>query len=238
MSQLVFIENGNAVTDSLTIAEVFGKEHDKVMRDIVTQINKLIEAGELDFSTANFVGSTYISRGKNYEKFNLSEDAFTLIAMSYTTVEAMKFKVKFIQEFKRMRETIKTVSTPSYMIDDPISRAQKWIQELKEKQAVEQQLQLAAPMIEKYQQFLNSDGLMDMKNVAKIVGWGRNNLFSFLREEKVFMKDNTPYQTYMNREYFKLKAKPTPVGCKQVTLVTPKGADYIAGLVNKMNQCS
>jgi Rha family phage regulatory protein len=104
MNELVFIENGQAVTDSLTVAEVFGKEHDKVIRDIHVQLKKLDEAKEIEFSTANFVGSTYMSRGKNYVKFDLTEEAFTLVAMSYVTPEAMKFKVRFIQEFKRMRE--------------------------------------------------------------------------------------------------------------------------------------
>ena len=47
------------------------------------------------------------------------------------------------------------------------------------------------------------------------------------------MKDNQPYQTYVNRGYFKVIARTTPVGNKPVTLVTPKGADYIANLINK-----
>lgn len=106
MNQLVFIENNKPVTDSLTIAEVFGKDYDKVIRDIHVQIYKLKEANERQFSTANFVDSTYISRGKAYAKFELTEDAFTLVAMSYTTPDAMKMKVKFIQEFKKMREQL------------------------------------------------------------------------------------------------------------------------------------
>ncbi|MDT2173152.1 phage antirepressor protein, partial [Paenibacillus larvae] len=32
MNQLVFIENGKTVTDSLTVAEVFGKRHADVLR--------------------------------------------------------------------------------------------------------------------------------------------------------------------------------------------------------------
>lgn len=106
MNELVFIEGGQAVTDSLTVAQVFRKDHDKVVRDIGVQIAKLEEAGEEEFSTANFGGSTYTSRGRQYVKWSLSEDAFTLIAMSYVTPEAMKFKVKFIQEFKRIKEEL------------------------------------------------------------------------------------------------------------------------------------
>nr|WP_250622204.1 Rha family transcriptional regulator [Bacillus subtilis] len=34
MNQLVFIEGDQVVTDSLTVAEVFGKRHDTVLRDI------------------------------------------------------------------------------------------------------------------------------------------------------------------------------------------------------------
>ena len=40
-NQLVFIKENNAVTDSLTIAEMFGKNHDNVLRDIRTQMENL-----------------------------------------------------------------------------------------------------------------------------------------------------------------------------------------------------
>ena len=40
MTQLVFINNNRAVTDSLTISKMFDKEHKHVLRDIETQIEK------------------------------------------------------------------------------------------------------------------------------------------------------------------------------------------------------
>lgn len=107
MENLVIIKNGQAVTDSLTVAEVFGKRHDSVMRDIRNQIEKLAEANELEFTLHNFVEREYQSgRNNSYIKFDLTEDAFALVVMAYTTPEAMKFKVKFLQEFKRMKEEI------------------------------------------------------------------------------------------------------------------------------------
>lgn len=102
MGQLVFIDKGQVVTDSLTIAEMFGKRHDHVLRDIKNQIEL---AGE-EFSSPNFGESTYEVRGKKYPKFNLTEEAFTLVVFSYNTKEAVQTKIKFIQEFKRMREYI------------------------------------------------------------------------------------------------------------------------------------
>ncbi|MCL6615779.1 MAG: Rha family transcriptional regulator [Anoxybacillus ayderensis] len=68
------------------------------MRDIEVQIEKLKEAGEHEFSLLNFGESTYTNeRGREYKRFLLTEEAFTLVAMSYTTPEAMKMKVRFIE---------------------------------------------------------------------------------------------------------------------------------------------
>lgn len=112
MEQLVFIENNQPVTDSLTISEVFNKRHSDVIRDIEVQIEKLNDAGEQEFGKRNFALSNYQSGTREYKKYNLSEDAFTLVAMSYVTPEAMKMKVKFIHEFKRMREYIQNKVVP------------------------------------------------------------------------------------------------------------------------------
>ncbi len=102
MKSLVFIENNEVVTDSLTIAEMFGKEHKNVLRDIQIQIEYSGDA----FSQLNFEPSIYIVRGKEYPKYNLTEDAFALVVFSYNTKEAVQTKIKFIQEFKRMKELI------------------------------------------------------------------------------------------------------------------------------------
>lgn len=113
MKNLVFIQNGKVITDSLTVAEAFGKNHNHVMRDIETQIVKLVEAGEQEFSLSNFGRSEYENdRGRIYNKYNLSEDAFALIAMSYVTPEAMKFKVQFLQEFKRIKAELQKSIKP------------------------------------------------------------------------------------------------------------------------------
>lgn len=108
MSKLVFLVNNQPVTDSLTVAEVFNKNHNHVLRDIEIQLEKLQEAGEGEWGLSNF-GQTHYQHPQNkqrYKKYLLTEEAFTIVAMSYTTPEAMKMKVKFIQEFKKMREYI------------------------------------------------------------------------------------------------------------------------------------
>lgn len=102
MNELVFIENGQAVTDSLTVAEVFGKRHADVLRDI-----KHMECSE-DFRQRNFAQSSYVnSQNKEMPKCYMSKKGFTLLAMGYTGKEAMKFKEAYIEQFEEMEATLK-----------------------------------------------------------------------------------------------------------------------------------
>ncbi|MEB9416627.1 Rha family transcriptional regulator [Bacillus cereus] len=105
---LVFENDGQVVTDSLTIAEMFEKEHKHVVRDIEVQLEKLKEAGEQTWGESNF-GQTHYQHPQNkqwYKKYLLTEDAFAIVVMAYVTSEAMKMKIEFLREFKRMKEHI------------------------------------------------------------------------------------------------------------------------------------
>lgn len=238
MNQLVFIDNGRAVTDSLTVADCFGKRHADVLRDIEVQLEKLNQAGERKWGLSNFA-QTHYQHPQNkqfYRKYLLTEDAFALVAMSYVTPEAMKMKVKFIQEFKRMKEQLLVLNAPSYMIEDPIKRAERWIEEQREKQALEQKLALAQPKIEQHDRFLSGENYQKVGEVAKILGYGRNNFFKKLRQMGLLMNDNTPYQKYIDRGYFVVKEKPIQMGDqiinKPQTYITAKGIAYIDKLLH------
>lgn len=106
--KLVFIENNRIVTDSITVADTFGKEHKNVLADIENQICKLNEAGEQQWGLLNFQHTQYQHQQNKqwYPKINLTEDAFAIVAMSYVTPEAMKMKVKFLSEFRMMQEKL------------------------------------------------------------------------------------------------------------------------------------
>lgn len=213
--QLVFIANGKAVTDSLVVATVFEKSHDHVIRDIRQQIAKLNEAGEGEWSATNF-GETYYQHEQNkqfYPKFNLTEDAFAIVAMSYVTATAMRMKIRFIEEFKRMREQIasqsKALVIPSYQIEDRVARAKQWIAEEEERQMLlletqrqEELLALHAPKISYYDQILRSDDAMNVTQIAKDYGMGPATLNRILCEAGVQYKTNG--QWVLTSRYAKL----------------------------------
>ena len=100
MNQLVFIQNGRPVTDSLMVSEKFEKRHDNVLRDI-----EQLECSK-EFSFLNFEESTYQMRGRVYRKVNMTRDGFTFLVMGYTGKEAARFKEDYIKAFNIMEDEL------------------------------------------------------------------------------------------------------------------------------------
>jgi len=113
MSQLVFVQNGQTVTDSLTVATTFGKEHKRVIQDI-----RELECSE-EFRQHHFVLSSYkSSQNKELPKYSMTKDGFTFLAMGYTGSEAARFKELYIAEFNRMAEALNGPKVPTVAISE------------------------------------------------------------------------------------------------------------------------
>lgn len=101
MNNLVSIDNGRPVTDSLTVAEVFGKDHKRVMQDI-----RGLECSD-EFRQHNFVLSSYSSlQNKELPKHIITHDGFSFLVMGYTGKEAARFKEMYIKQFNEMHEQL------------------------------------------------------------------------------------------------------------------------------------
>ena len=87
------------------------------------------------------------------------------------------------------------------------------------------------PKAKAYEDLMNTNGCVSVGDIGKITGVGRNKLFKFLREQKIFMKQgnsNVPYEKYMDKGYFRVKSAKIPNGdFVPVTLVSAKGLDFI-----------
>lgn len=253
--QLVFVNNNRPLTDSLTVAEVFGKEHRNVLADIDNQIGKLREAGETEWGVLNFQQTQYQHPQNKqwYPKVNLTEDAFAIVAMSYVTPEAMKMKVRFLEEFKRMREELnkpkfnlpQSFSESLYMLAAEVAEKERIAAENERLaiQTAEQQKRLReqeAP-VAIYNLAISAHNTMSMQEVAKALNTGRTRLYNILREEGIIMKNSTmPYQRFLDAGYFKVTERPRASGDTVVndpaTRVYAKGFDYIARLMQKRNE--
>lgn len=134
----------------------------------------------------------------------------------------------------------------SYMIDDPVERAKRWIEEYEERKALEQKIELDKPKVEFADHVSDTSDLIDIGTLAKLandenIPIGRNKLFEWLRTNYILMSKgkhkNEPYQKCIDNGWFVIKeyAYKTPYG-NQIgtkTYVTGKGQMYIIERLRK-----
>ncbi|MBT2634582.1 phage regulatory protein/antirepressor Ant [Bacillus sp. ISL-26] len=238
MNQLVFIKGNQVVTDSLTVAEVFGKRHDAVLRDI-----RNLDSSK-EFNLHNFEEVDYQDeRNRTYKKYLIKRDGLTFLVFGYTGAKAAIFKEKYIYEFNRMENELQKLNQPSYMIDDPVSRAKRWITEQEERQQLEQTLRIQEPLVSFAESCIASEKSLLVRELAKLaskkgISIGEKRLFQKLREWKMILANkNEPYQEYIDRGYFEIAQ-----GVRQVNgsskswltiRITPKGQAFIIDKLRK-----
>lgn len=103
MNNLVIMKDQQAVTSSLQVAEVFEKEHKNVLRDIST-----LDLDRLNFEQMFLEGTEPDSYGRDRKVIYMNRDGFTLLAMGFTGKKALEFKLKYIEAFNQMENSIKT----------------------------------------------------------------------------------------------------------------------------------
>ena len=93
---------GVAMIDSVTVAEIFGKRHDNVVRDI-----RSLDCSK-EFLLLNFEEQTYIDNNAHRQVcYNMTRDGFVFLVMGYRGKKAAAFKEAYIRRFNEMEEFIK-----------------------------------------------------------------------------------------------------------------------------------
>ena len=85
------------VTNSLAVAESFGKRHDNVIRDI-EGLDVTEEFGWLNFEPISYTDSN----NRPQKAYIMTRDGFLRLALRYRGKKADGFKEAFIRDFSRM----------------------------------------------------------------------------------------------------------------------------------------
>lgn len=107
----------------------------------------------------------------------------------------------FIEAEKTLREMSRLqIPTGSNLLALAVLEAQK---QLGQKDAIIESMKPAAQFMA---DVTGSKDAIEMSQVAKIIdmGYGRNQLFDLLREKGVLRHNNEPYQTYIDKGWFRL----------------------------------
>lgn len=204
----VSVMNRTQTIESREVADMIGKEHKELLRDIRRYQSYLGESkiAPTDF----FIPSTYISeQNKELPCYLITKQGCEMVANKLIGKKGVIFTAKYVQRFNEMEHQL----THSYMIEDPIARAERWIEEQRQRMFLEQQTQVQAQLIAEYEPkisyldtILESKGLLATTQIAADYGMSPQELNKILHKERVQHKVGGQwilYKEHMNKGYTK-----------------------------------
>lgn len=166
---------------------------------------------------------------KNLQDYEMSVDMAKHICLMSRTEKGKQCRQYLI-------DLEKAWNTPEQVMARALKLADKTIETLK--LTIEEQ----RPLVDFANKVSDSSNLIDMGKMAKLlkdehINIGRNRLFNWLRKKEILMKNNMPYQRYIDGGYFQIKESvyETAYGTKtqQTTYVTGRGQIYITEKLRK-----
>ena len=106
MNQIIIQnQNGQLTASSREIAENFGKRH----ADVLVKIDNLIkEMHSTENSVQYFIANGYKDdSGKANREYLVTRDGFTLTVMGFTGAKALEWKLKYIEAFNKMEDSLR-----------------------------------------------------------------------------------------------------------------------------------
>ncbi|BGE82843.1 phage antirepressor KilAC domain-containing protein [Staphylococcus petrasii] len=199
--QEIQIENNSelgAVVSSRIVANEIKRRHGDVIEGLEAMIS---ENGNL---RSLIIPSTYKVKGqkRSYKEYLLTKDGFTLYMFNIQGHN--DFKMAYINKFNEMERQI-AQPIASYMIEDPVKRAELWIEEQKEKQQLQLENSMQKQKIAEYEPkasyldtILNNKSLVTVGQIAKDYGMSAQALNKLLHELKVQYKQSGQWLLYSN----------------------------------------
>ncbi|UUC95572.1 phage antirepressor KilAC domain-containing protein [Comamonas sp. C11] len=209
---------------SRDIAELTGKDHFHVMRDLRALHGQL---------GALFGGSIHPwihpQNGQTYVEYLLDKDTSLTLLLGYDPVARMKV-VKRWQELEAQQPAPAQL-TRMDILKLAMESEQARIQ-------AETQLALAAPKAEYVDRYVAANGSLGFRQVAKLLNAKEPEFRAFLEDSKILYRLAgvlTPYQNHIDAGRFSIKTGVSQVNehAFNTTKFTPKGVEWVAGLWGK-----
>ena len=229
--------------DSREVAEMVGKEHSKLMRDIRGYIENLNESkiGLVDF----FNESTYVDKkGETRPCYQVTKKGCEFIAHKLTGVKGTEFTAKYINRFHEMEDAIKSkVPSGAELIALAVVEAQKLLaakeQEVKELQGTVQQMDAVitdmTPKVDYVDRILSSKDSMTVTQIAQEYGMTAvrfNNILAGIGIQREIGSQWILYSEYQDKGYVQNKTygyekANGATGTRTSTVWTQKGRMFL-----------
>ena len=222
------LEANNVLTmSSLEIAELTGKRHDHVMVDIGKMLSDLGKAAP-DFAGTAFYEVNNAKRSRKI--YNLPKRETLILVSGYSVA----MRARIIDRWQELEQKESAQFKMPKTLSEALLLAGQQAALAEERQRL---LEQQKPKVEFAETVERSDGTLSIGDFAKLLPkeWkiGRNKLFKWLRDNKYLMKDNVPYQRYVNEGLFEVIETVNEYDSQDyinlLTLITGKGQLYVTG---------
>lgn len=211
---------------SSEIAELTGKLHKNVIRDIRDMLDALQEDG----SDLSHVREDKDGRGYTAE-FHLDRELTETLLTGYS----IPLRRKVIHRLHELEQIVapRVIATlPDF--SNPAAAARAWAEQFEMQQAANQALAIAAPKAEFVDKYVESTGLKGFRQTAKLLGANEARFREFLLDRRIMYRMGGEWQAYQNHidaGRFQVKTGTTDGGhAFNQAKFTPKGVSWIAGL--------
>ena len=191
---------------SKEIAELTGKQHGHVVRDIRNMLDDLQkEDPKLEYPKEDKDNRGYTSC------FHLNKELSITLVAGYNT--SMRLAIVRRWQELEAKEKQNVLMLPNFT--DPAEAAMAWALQYKEKQIALQQLEVAKPKAEFVDKYVERGSLKILTDVAKELGVSGKTLGKWLREEGWAWKDTTKLrwtQEFIDKGYGETKHFTSPGG--------------------------
>lgn len=228
----VVVGKSNEVTiTSLEIAELTGKRHDHILRDIEDILGKIRDVPKF--------GEIYKDARNREQKCYRLPEIEALILISGYSVE---LREKIILRLEYLENQLKANLPQLPQTYGEALRALADEVEAKERLAL--QIQKEKPLVDFAKQIAQTTNAISVRDFSKIlhdenIQMGEEKLFAWLRDSNYLMSDNTPYQKFIDSGYFEVREGTfkSPYGEKSYTktLITGKGQIYFCEKLRRLN---
>lgn len=220
---------------SVDIAQIMGKEHRNVKRDI-EKLSKVWERRALKVERSSYTSK----QGKLLECFILSKTQTTSLLSKYSDDIALFIQTRW-EQLEKEKESANIITLPNFT--NPAEAAREWANQYEGRLIAEKKVEILTEentiLLEENEQlqekaeivdtFMNSHKFYTLKETADIIEekeYGRNNFIKWLKGKGYMTKHGQPSRTSIESNW--MVSRILPGNNYHTTLVTARGLDLFS----------
>jgi phage antirepressor YoqD-like protein len=222
------INNGVPSMSTHEIAELTGKRHDHVIRDVRKMVEDMVSTDAPEMGNPKNQGVTEVTDARGYTSMFMLDKRMSMILVSGYSVVLRARIIDRWQELEAM------ASAPKFAIPTTLSGALRLAAEQAEeieRQAA--QLEAQKPAVEFVDRYTSADGNKGFREVAKLLNANEREFRAFLISNEIMYRLDGRLTAYAHHQHASRFAVKTGIGGNEhaftQSMFTPKGIEWVAG---------